>query len=438
MRAATEIFVNWRDAVGDVKALSARLVNLGPAIPLMPPAPTDGQPNVAALIVAAGRGQRARNPGDDRPKQYSRLHGRAVLDRAAGAFAAHSGISLVQAVIHPDDRQLYDTAVEPRPRLAEPVAGAATRQGSVLRGLEALERLSPDYVLIHDAARPLVGSQVIDRAMDALRPGSGVLVALPVADTLKSVTDEMVTGTIPREGLWGAQTPQGFDFAAILEAHRSAAAAGEVFTDDVGVAEWAGLPVAVVEGSRENLKLTGRRDLAFMERIIGVTETEYRTGSGFDVHAFGPGRAVILGGVEIPHSAGLKGHSDADVVLHALTDALLGAVGAGDIGEHFPPSDPQWRGAASALFVSHALERVATRNGRLVNVDVTVICEAPKIGPHRAVMRARIAELCAIDASRVNVKATTTESLGFAGRKEGIAAMASATVALPIADKSDE
>jgi len=379
----------------------------------------------AALVVAAGRGQRF---GGSLPKQYATLAGVPLLRHSLRAFAAHPAIAEVRAVIHPDDRALYDAAAEGLD-LTEPVAGGRNRQESVLRGLESLAGAAPAQVLIHDGARPFVSAAVIDRVVAALAQSPGAIAALPVVDTLKQGANGQIAGTRDRAGLWGAQTPQGFRYAEILAAHR--AAAGEELTDDAAVAERAGLAVALVEGSRENMKVTSQDDLRAAERWLRGAQEETRVGQGFDVHAFGPGDHVTLCGLRIDHDAGLVGHSDADVGLHALTDAILGALGAGDIGSHFPPSDPQWKGAESGRFLAHARDLVAARGGRLLHLDVTLICEAPKIGPHRAAMVARIAGLLDLPAERVSVKATTTEKLGFTGRGEGIAAQAVATIALP-------
>lgn len=391
----------------------------------------------AVVIVAAGRGSRAAVPGAS-PKQYAVIGGQTVLRRTIGAFARED-IAAIQVVIHPDDHGLYDAAVAGcSAPLAGPVSGGTTRQASVLAGLEALAARGPvDLVLVHDAARPFVSGRTIGRVIAALGASPAALAALPVTDTLKRAdADGRVRDTIGRENLWRAQTPQGFRFDAILEAHRRAAALGRMdFTDDAAVAEWAGLPVTVVEDGGRNVKITTAEDLQMAERLLAGANTgslEYRSGTGFDVHRFAAGDAVWLCGVAVPHSARLDGHSDADVGLHALTDAILGAIADGDIGQHFPPSDPQWKGAASRVFLADAARRVSERGGRIVSADVTLLCEAPKIAPHRDSMRAAIAAILGIDISRVAVKATTTEGLGFTGRREGIAAMASATVALPI------
>ncbi len=388
----------------------------------------------AAIIVAAGRGTRAAGAGA-KPKQYLNVGGKSVLLRSLAAFLDHEAIDLVQPVIHDGDHALYDATVAKlaSSKLLAPVAGGQSRQQSVLAGLTALKLHAPDTVLIHDAARPFVSDAVIAGTIGMLKNCAGCLAALPLSDTLKAESGGRVARTIGRDGLWRAQTPQGFHFNAILEAHLAAAEAGrEDFTDDAAIAEWRGLEVALVMGSERNVKLTTAEDFELAERLLASegSSREVRNGSGFDVHAFAPGDRVILCGVSIPHDAKLAGHSDADVGLHALTDALLGAIGAGDIGHHFPPSDAQWKGADSSLFLAHTAKLVREAGGRIVNVDVTLICERPKIGPHREAMRARVGEILGIEPDRVSVKATTTEGLGFTGRREGIAAMASATVEL--------
>ncbi len=378
-----------------------------------------------ALIVAAGSGQRF---GAERPKQYLDLAGKPVLRRTVEAFLSHPKVSAVRVVINPALRDLYDAAVAGLD-LPEPVAGGASRQDSVRNGLEALADSAPDRVLIHDAARPLIDAATIDAVIAALDHHPAALAAVPVADTLKRGDGKVVAGTVDRSGLWRAQTPQGFRFPEILAAHRSAA--GLELTDDAAVAERAGLPVALVPAREENFKVTTPDDLTRAARALDSALSDIRTGTGFDVHRFAEGDHVTLCGVRVPHSHALDGHSDADVGLHALTDAILGALCAGDIGSHFPPSDPQWQGADSALFLKHAAELVTARGGRIAHVDVTIICERPKVGPHREAMTARIAEILGMPADRVSVKATTTERLGFTGRGEGIAAQAVATVRLP-------
>lgn len=386
---------------------------------------------VAVIVVAAGRGLRA---GGEMPKQYRTLCGQSVLARTLAAFDAHPAVSMIQPVISPSDLPLYERSRGEADlvKLLLPASGGETRQQSVLAGLEALVPHAPRLVLIHDAARPLVPADVIGRTVEALSAHPACLAALPLADTLKrGDADGRVEATLDRRSLWRAQTPQGFHFAAILAAHRAAAAEGLAdFTDDAAIAEWRGLEIALVQGSERNFKLTTPEDFRLAERMLAAPGGEPRTGSGFDVHAFEPGDHVMLCGVRLPYDQGLKGHSDADVGLHALTDALLGALAAGDIGDHFPPSDMRWKAADSAVFLRHAAHLVAARSGRILHVDVTLICERPKIGPHKAAMRARIAEILGIAENRVSVKATTTEGLGFTGRREGIAAMASATVEL--------
>jgi 2-C-methyl-D-erythritol 4-phosphate cytidylyltransferase / 2-C-methyl-D-erythritol 2,4-cyclodiphosphate synthase len=382
-----------------------------------------GSFETAALIVAAGRGQRM---GAGVPKQYLALGGKPLLRHSLETFARHENIGAVRVVIHGGDMGLYRSASEGLELLA-PVEGGATRQESVRLGLESLRDHAPARVLIHDAARPFVSAALIDRMLAALGHAPGAIPALPVPDTIKRGAQGMIVETIDRDGLWRAQTPQAFHYAEILAAHR--AAAGRELTDDAAVAEAAGLAVALVPGAEENFKVTTETDLRRAERIL-MPAADIRCGTGFDVHRFGPGTKVMLCGIAIAHDRGLEGHSDSDVGLHALTDAILGAIGAGDIGQHFPPADPHWRNADSSGFLSHAAALLRERGGRLLSVDVTLICERPRIGPHRAAMVARIGEILGLDPSRVSVKATTTEGLGFTGRGEGIAAQAAATVAL--------
>jgi 2-C-methyl-D-erythritol 4-phosphate cytidylyltransferase / 2-C-methyl-D-erythritol 2,4-cyclodiphosphate synthase len=396
---------------------------------------TDAQ-QAAALIVAAGRGARAAGPGG-LPKQYQDLGGHSVLARTLAAFATHPGIGLIQVVIHPEDGDAYTGVARPfGDRLSPPVYGGATRQASVLSGLKALTGLAPPSspVLIHDAARPFVSTGIIDRVLEALGVADGALPALPIVDTLRRASpDQRLLETVDRDRLYRAQTPQGFRLDAILAAHEGAANAGRHdFTDDAAVAQWAGLDVRLVTGEERNVKLTTAEDMALASRSLAAAPGETRMATGFDVHRFRDGDHVWLCGIKVPHVQGLEGHSDADVGLHALTDALLGAIGDGDIGQHFPPSDPQWRGAASHIFLADAARRVEALGGRIVNVDVTLLCEVPRIAPHRTAMQARIAAVLGIPSSRVSVKATTTEGLGFTGRREGIAAQAAAAVWLPL------
>lgn len=379
-----------------------------------------------ALIVAAGRGTRF---GGALPKQYLPLGGTSVLRHAVAAFATHPRIDAVQVVIRPEDRRVFDDAVTGL-SLLSPVPGGAERQDSVRLGLEALVPHEPARVLIHDGARPFPDVALIDRVLDALDDAPAAIPALPLGDTLKRVADGQVRDTIDRAQLWRAQTPQGFHFKAILEAHR--AAAGHVLTDDAAVAEAAGMAPLVVLGSEDNLKVTTAQDLAAAERLLAARTGDIRVGQGFNVHPFGPGDHLMVCGIAIPHDRSLVGHSDADVGLHALTDALLGAIGAGDIGMHFPPTDPRWRGAASDRFLAHAAALVREKGGDIAAVNVTVICERPKIAPHRARMIERVAAILGVSPARVSVKATTTEGLGFTGRGEGIAAQAVATVRLPL------
>jgi 2-C-methyl-D-erythritol 4-phosphate cytidylyltransferase / 2-C-methyl-D-erythritol 2,4-cyclodiphosphate synthase len=379
-----------------------------------------------ALVVAAGRGTRL---GAPLPKQYLPLGGVPVLRHGLRTLLAHPAIASVRVIIHPDDRVHYDAAAGGLDLMA-PVDGGAQRQDSVRNGRESLAGEAPDLVLIHDGARPFLDHGVIDRVLAGLESHQGAIAALPVQDTVKRGNGVRIVATIDRSALWRAQTPQGFHYRPILDAHR--AAAGAELSDDAAVAERAGIAVALVEGSEDNFKVTTMDDLARAERHLAARNGDIRTGQGFDVHVFGPGDHVWLCGVAVPHAQGLVGHSDADVGLHALTDAMLGAIGAGDIGMHFPPSEPQWRGAPSHRFLRHAAGLVAAAGGSIAHVDVTIICERPQVGPHRAAMTARIAEILALAPTRVNVKATTTEGLGFTGRGEGIAAQAVATIRLPL------
>ena len=383
-----------------------------------------------ALVVAAGKGLRFGGP---KPKQYMALAGRPLLHHTLKALARSPMIDRVRPVITMEDRPHFDEAAKGLD-LMEPVAGGASRQDSVRLGLESLAGDAPERVLIHDGARPFVTEAVLERVIEALETGPAAIAALPVVDTLKRQAEdgETIQETVPRQGLWQAQTPQGFRFDAILEAHRQAE--GAELTDDAAVAEHGGLPVALVLGSPNNIKVTTEEDLERAESLMKSAQAsrpELRSGTGFDVHRFCPGDHVNLCGVAVPHDQALKGHSDADVGLHALTDALLGAIAAGDIGLHFPPSDPQWRGADSAVFIAHARDLVRNRGGQIVNVDVTLICERPRLSDHREAMIARLSALLDLDPGRISVKATTTEGLGFTGRREGIAAQAAAMISLP-------
>jgi len=370
---------------------------------------------IAVLIVAAGKGERS---GRVKPKQFEALQGKSMLARSAAAFDALP----TRVVIGPGQDDLYAAAL---PGGAAPITGGARRQDSVRLGLEAMSRDAPDFVLIHDAARPLVSKRVIANVVAALEAGAeGAVPMLAVADTLRRKEGEAWT-TLPRDNLFRAQTPQGFRFADILAAHRAHAARD--VTDDVEIAALAGIKVEAVAGEETNFKVTTEKDFDLAESLLGG---ETVTAMGFDAHRFSPGDHVWLCGVKVPNDYGLTGHSDADAGLHALTDAVLGCIGAGDIGQHFPPTDEQWRGAPSWKFLDHAAALVAQKGGRILHCDVTLICERPKIGPHRETMRARIAEILHLDIAKVSVKATTTEGMGYTGRGEGLAAQAMATVRL--------
>lgn len=392
----------------------------------------------AAVIVAAGRGERA-GQSTEGPKQYRRIGGQAVLAHTLRTFLACEQISPVVVVIHADDHDLYHAALKraeidaSRIRL---VTGGPTRQESTRLGLLALCDDAPDYVMIHDGVRPFITEGLLKRIMIALHPQTGVLPALAVSDTLKQAGgDALVTKTVPRAGLFAAQTPQSFPFAPILDAHNAAFALGRTdFTDDAAIAEWQSIPVRVVEGSADNTKITWAKDIEMADQRLRqdmVAFPDIRTGNGYDVHSFEPGDHVWLCGVKIPHTHKLNGHSDADVALHALTDALLATRGAGDIGTHFPPSDPQWKGAASRQFVEFAVKTVREAGGRIANADITLIAEEPKIGPHREAMTAELSDMLGVSADRVSVKATTNEKMGFVGRKEGIASIVTVSVIYP-------
>jgi 2-C-methyl-D-erythritol 4-phosphate cytidylyltransferase/2-C-methyl-D-erythritol 2,4-cyclodiphosphate synthase len=384
---------------------------------------------VGAVVVAAGRGLRA---ASDVPKQYRPIFGEPIIRASLGAFAHHAGVALVQPVIHAADIALYRSATAGI-RTLDPVEGAQTRQGSVHAGLEALRPHAPDHVLVHDAARPFVSAALIGRAIAAACRGVAAIPVIRVADTVKTVdTAGAVRSTLDRDRVRLVQTPQAFQFATLLQAHRRARDAGHIdFPDDAALVEWAGHEVMTFEGEPGNVKLTQNEDFATAEALKLAGVNDVRTGIGFDVHRFVDGDHVMLGGVRVEHAYGLAGHSDADVLLHALVDATLGAIGEGDIGVHFPPTDPQWRGASSDRFLAFAADRVRTRGGLIAHLDATVVCEAPRIGPYRESIRARIAEIAGISVARVGVKATTSEKMGFTGRGEGMAAFATATVRLP-------
>lgn len=389
----------------------------------------DRPPRCAAVLLAAGRGLRS---GGSIPKQYRLLHGQSALRRCLELLTGLPGIAPVQLVVHPDDRAFVEDSCRGLD-IPLAVAGGATRQASVLAGLEALAPMQPDLVLIHDAARPFASPALIERGIAVAAESGAAIPAMPVTDTVKVVDAAgRVVATPDRSTLRAVQTPQVFRFQPLLNAHRRAKAAGHLdFSDDAALAEWAGLAVSTFAGEAANIKLTNPEDFQRAETMLSASLSDIRTGMGFDVHEFGDGDHVTLGGVRIAHDRGLTGHSDADVVLHALVDAILGALADGDIGAHFPPSDPQWRGATSDRFLTFAAERVAKRGGIIAHLDVTVVSEAPKIGPHRDAMRARIAEIAGITIDRVGVKATTNEGMGFIGRREGMVAYAVATIRLP-------
>jgi 2-C-methyl-D-erythritol 4-phosphate cytidylyltransferase/2-C-methyl-D-erythritol 2,4-cyclodiphosphate synthase len=383
---------------------------------------------VAVVVVAAGRGTRV---GGDAPKQYRPLHGAPVISHTLRLFATHPEVGMVQPVIHRDDMARFGAASAGL-KLREAVFGGATRQISVRAGLEALEPDRPRIVLVHDAARPFASPALVSRAILA-GEGGAAIPGLAPTDTFKQVDDAgHVVDTLDRNRLRAVQTPQAFGFEALLAAHRRAHAAGrDDFTDDAALAEWAGMTVSVFAGESINIKLTTEEDFARIAAAELAALGDIRTATGYDVHSFGDGDHVWLGGVRIPHGRGLTGYSDADAPLHALVDAILGTLADGDIGSHFPPGDPQWKGASSDRFLAFAADRVRKRGGRIAHLDITIICEAPRIGPHRDAMRARIAAIAGVDLDRVAVKATTNEKLGFIGRGEGIAAMATATIRLP-------
>ena len=389
--------------------------------------------STAAIIVAAGRGTRLGGPV---PKQYQRLGvapgAEMVLTRTLRAALACAELDAVLVAIHPDAAEMYAAAVAPLddPRLLPPVHGGAERSDTVRLALEALAPRTPEVVLIHDAARPFASPALYRALADHARTGEGAIAAEPVVDALWREADGLADAPAPRAGLWRAQTPQAFPFDALLRAHQ---AGGPPALDDAEVFRRAGGRVRLIPGEPENFKITTTADLARAEGLVAAREarmSDIRVGHGFDVHRFCPGDHVMLCGVAIPHDRGLEGHSDADVGLHALADAIYGAIGDGDIGQHFPPSDPQWKGAESHIFLRHAGERVAARGGRIANVDVTLLCERPKIAPHAAAMKARIGELLGLEPDRVSIKATTMERMGFVGREEGMGAIATATVIL--------
>src|ERR1700680_3480984 len=386
----------------------------------------------AAILVAAGRGLRA---GVGGPKQYRSIGGQTVIFRAMDPFCRHPPFLWAHPFLNPDHPAVFNDAVsalchEP------PANGGPTRQDSVRAGLEALASQKPDIVLIHDAARPFVTAALISRAIEAAARTGAAVPAIQVTDTIKLIGGNgNVEATPERARLRIAQTPQAFRFDVILDAHRRAAREGRNdFTDDAALAEWAGLTVATFEGDPANMKLTTPEDFVREEARLASQLGDVRTGTGYDVHALGDGDHLMICGIRVPHSRSFLAHSDGDVGLHALVDAVLGPLADGDIGSHFPPSDPQWKGAASDRFLKYAVDRVTARGGRIANLEVTLICERPKIGPLRDTMRGRVAEIPGLNIPRVAVKATNSARLGFPGREEGIAATASAPIRLPWVD----
>ncbi len=393
-------------------------------------------PAIAVIVVAAGTGARAERHSDELPKQYRLLGGKAVLAHALEAFLDEDAVDFVVPVINPDHGKLFEALQLSHPKLLAPVMGGAQRQASCLAGLEALVPHAPDLVLLHDAARPFVAPETIKAISLALQTHDGALPVLPVTDTIKRSSDgTRIEATEDRSELWRAQTPQGFRFDKILAAHRKAAKQPDGFTDDAAIGEWAGLDVVLVPGHENTFKITRPGDFDRAQMMIGQMENfETRVGSGLDIHQFEPGDSVRLGGADFPHDAKLKGHSDADAALHVLTDALLGALAEGDIGTHFPPGDKKWKGASSEVFLRFAASRVSARGGRISHLDLTIVCEAPKIAPKSTKIRQNVARICKISESRVSVKATTSEKMGFIGRKEGLMTMATATIELPRED----
>lgn len=389
------------------------------------------QSKTAVVIVAAGRGERAGQSAEG-PKQYRRIGGRPVLQWTVEAFLRFPMFQHIVVLIHPDDVDRAQDCLASYGDRVRLVEGSITRQASVLKGLEALREAAPHVVLIHDGVRPFVSERVIASVLDAVTERGGAIPSVPVTDTIKRMGDRgLIANTVDRRELFAAQTPQGFPFSLILGAHEAAVQQTALsFTDDASLFEWLGHPVALVPGEIGNVKLTLAEDIVAADTKLKGTSgmIDVRTGNGYDVHQLVEGDHVTLCGVRIPHDQSLLGHSDADVGLHALTDALLATCGAGDIGTHFPPSDPQWKGVASTLFLQRAVEIVRAKGGRVCNVDITLIAEAPKVGPHRAAMVACISEATGLDNERVSIKATTNEMLGFIGRREGIAAIATASV----------
>lgn len=392
---------------------------------------------IAVIIVAAGQGMRARSKIDALkeviPKQYQKIDGVSSIRRSINSFAQCVPLSHIQCVVGDGQSQYYDAATHDLPGLKQPVLGGIDRQSSVRNGLDAIAHQNPDLVLIHDAARPFVTQMIIEAVIERLVTSDAVIPAIPAIGTVKQSQDGLIIDkTLDRSVLFEAQTPQGFDFTKIHQAHTKAVKSDHQFTDDASIAEWADIPVEMIEGDAQNFKVTTPHDFElakFYHKENNVFET--RTGSGMDIHRFVNGDYVRLAEVNIPNSKRLDGHSDADAALHVLTDALLGAMAVGDIGQHFPPSDPQWRGEPSRTFLSFAADLVRQNGGRIVNLDLTLMCELPKIGPHALAMRKNIANICQIDVTRVSVKATTAEKMGFVGRGEGLLANGTATIEMP-------
>ncbi len=387
---------------------------------------------IAVIIVAAGRGSRASDKSNSLPKQYRNICEVPVLTRTIEQFLKLDIIDIIIPVIHKDDKKNFADLHLSDKRITPPVFGGKTRQISVFAGLKQLEKLNPDYVLIHDGARPFVDENVIMGVINALKMAKAAIPATPVIDSIKRSTDgRIIGGSEDKNQLYAAQTPQAFHYRDIFEAHKKLAPLSEDYTDDAAIAQWANIEVVLSKGNAENFKITTASDFRHAERFLGGKKMETRVGNGYDIHQFEKGNGVILGGIKIPHSAKLKGHSDADTALHVLTDAILGALADGDIGVHFPPSEKKWKGAPSSTFLKFAIERLKKRSGRIVNLDLTIICETPKIAPHTMAMRTSIAKICNIKLERISIKATTSEKMGFIGRGEGIATLANATIELP-------
>ena len=388
---------------------------------------------VAAVIVAGGSGLRV---GGEIPKQYQLIGGKPVIWWTLKAFIEHPAISFVQCVIGAGHEAMFKAATQGLGLIAA-VNGGSTRQESCRIGVEACVSAKPTKVLVHDAARPFISPELISEVIAELEHANAVIPGLPVADTMKFAPGGVITKTVDRSAMWFVQTPQGFSFPKILDAHRKAAREEQNgLTDDAAVAEFAGMEVRIVSGEQRNKKLTTKADVeaanAELNMRLFVDRPDVRVGQGIDFHVFEKGKFVTLCGIEVPHSHKLKGHSDADVAIHALTDSILGAIGEGDIGTHFPPSDMQWKNAASSIFLSKAMSLLMARGGVVANVDITILAEAPKISPHIAAMKAALAPLLQISVDRIAVKATTTEKMGSIGRKEGMADYATATVRLPL------